>query len=373
MKKYLSFILTIFSLIFLFTPLTSQAANVKNYDNLELKAEETISGNLYAISKDITIAGELEGDLIAISPNIVISGRINGDLIAIAENISITGEINGNVRVLAKNLVINGIVSRNLNFFSEDFIIAENGEIAWDILGVAMNNSILGLVKGNADILARDSDINGLIEGNLKLRGQDGAYLKIGPRAIIGGDLHYQNNIVLESDDRAKIVGLSYELATDESRGGSFFSWWQIMIYIIISGFIIALLLIRLIKPYLLKLRSRVLKKPWSSILYGIIFSLLTPLLIVLLSASIIGIPLAIIIVSILMLALLISPVVSAILLGSLVLKYFKSKQQKNLYLATLIGLPIIALLMSASLITHFIAILLSSFTIGLILININK
>lgn len=373
MKKNTLCFLSLFTLLFIFIPLKGQAANLEAYKNIELKATETISGNLYAISPKITIDGELEGDLIAISQNIEINGRINGDLIAVAENININGEINGNLRVVAKKLIVNGIISRNVNFFSQNFIVAENGKIGWDILGLSQNNIILGIAQGNVDIFAQKTELKGKILGNLKLHNQENAYLNIHSEAVIEGDLYHQTDLELIRQDGSQINGLNYEIASNNSNKRPLFDWWQIIIYQIISGFIIALLLIKIKRSYLLKLNTKIYNKPWLDLLWGLAFLVLTPLAIIILTVSIIGIPVAIIVAAIYIIAIFTSKIFFAFFLGRRLLQCTKLKIKNNFYLATLLGIIILALLISIPIIGYFISVLSSSFVIGLVLININK
>ncbi|NCB20824.1 MAG: polymer-forming cytoskeletal protein [Clostridia bacterium] len=373
MKKSSFYFISLFTLILLFFPFLGKTASLEAYKNIKLEANETISGNLYAISPKIVIDGELEGDLIAISQNIELNGRVNGDLIAIAENINITGEINGNLRVAAKKLIINGIIARNVNYLSQDFIIAENGKIGWDLLGLSQNNLILGLIQGGVDISSQKTELKGRIQGDLKLHNQKNASLNIHPKAIIEGDLYYQNNLELIRHNESQVIGLSYEIANKTLNKQSLFTWWQIIIYKIISAFIIACLLIKIKRNQLFKLNAQLKNKAWLSLLWGLAFIVLTPLLIVLLTATIVGIPLALIIIGLFLVALFLSQVISALFLGLTLLKYIKYKKKNNPYLAVLIGIVIIALLTSIPIVGYFIYVLISSLAIGLILININK
>lgn len=373
MKKNNLFIFIFSALILLWLPFSAKADSFKGGEDFSINKEETISGNIYAISQNITIDGEIKGDLIAIAQEITINGRLDGDLIAVANKITVNGEINGNIRTLGNSLLIKGLIARNVNFIGQNLILEKEGKINWDILSATKNIELLGLVNRNVDLNSEISKIKGQIKGNLKVNSQKNGSLTIYPEALIEGDLHYQKNINFDKQEGATITGLTYELVKNPKEDRDSFPWWQLLIYKIISGLIIALVLIKINKNYLLKTKATLKQKPWISLAWGLIVFLISPILIVLLLLSIIGIPLALVIASLWLSIFFLGKIFTAFFLGSEIMKYSHLKNKNNLFITSLAGLIILFLLISIPFFGWFISILASSLGLGVILITIKK
>lgn len=373
MKKNFFYLLSLISLLFLSLPLSSQASGIRSGEEIYLAENETISGNIYVTAQNIIINGEIEGDLIALSKNIIINGRLDGDLIAIAQNIEINGEINGNTRVIANDLLIKGLIARNINFFGTNFNILDQAEINWDILAITNNATINGKIKGNIDLFTNNSKINGQIDGNVKIRNNKNSSIVIYPEAIIAGDLYYHENSNFTRHDQSQISGLTYKLPNKTISNKNIFPWWQLFIYKIISAFFIALIIIKLNKHYLSELSQKIFKKGWTKLFWGLLIIILSPMIILLLFLTIIGVPLAIIISSLYLIAFFVTKIIAAVFLGKEILKHSKLKNKRNIYLQTILGLIILFSLTSLPFVGWLISIIFSSFALGSILINIKK
>jgi cytoskeletal protein CcmA (bactofilin family) len=349
-KKYY-FSAVILALIIFLAPLSTEATSLKNEKNFYLSAGETISGNLYIISQNIVIDGEVQGDVIALASSILINGRIEGDLIAAASKTEINGEINGSTRLAGEALNINGQVARNVNFAGKNLVLGESGEIGWDLLNSALSTKIFGLV--NANVYNANGEL--IITGQVK------------------GNIHYSEQTNLLEEEGSSVLGSLYQVKKAEKENNGVFNWWQILIYKIIATFLIALLIFKLNKKWLLNGKLNAQHRPWRSLALGLAFFVLSPLLSIILLVTFIGAPLALIIMLLWLVAILIAKAFASFYIGTEIIKYLPNKYQKNDLLLLLIGSTFLFAVLLIPFINIYLSILINAFVLGTIIINIRK
>jgi cytoskeletal protein CcmA (bactofilin family) len=349
-KKYY-FSTAILTLIIFLVPLSTEATSLKNEKNFYLSAEETISGNLYIISQNIVIEGEVQGDVIALASSILLNGRIEGDLIAAASQTEINGEINGSTRLAGETLNINGQVARNVNFAGKNLVLGESGEIGWDLLSGALSTKIFGLV--NANVYNANGEL--IITGQVK------------------GDIHYSEQTNLLEEEGSSVLGSLYQVKRAEKENNGAFNWWQILIYKIIATFMIALVILKLNKKWLLNGKLNAKYKPWRSLTLGLIFFIFTPLISIIILATFIGAPLALIIILLWLATILTAKAFASFYIGTEIAKYLPNKYQENELLALIIGSTVLFAILLIPIINIYLSILINAFILGTIIINIRK
>ncbi|MDX9778807.1 MAG: polymer-forming cytoskeletal protein [Patescibacteria group bacterium] len=373
MKRFYLLFLFVLALFFSALPQGAQAEKIINNESLYLAPEETITGNVYATSKDITIEGEIEGDLIAMAEKINIKGHLDGDLIAIAEDIIIDGEINGNVRIMGKTLTINGIIARNLNFIGQSLFLEKDSQVFWDISAISQNIEIKGYVLKNAHLWYETLNLEGNIAGNLKIKGDKNSTFNLSPNANINGDFYHQGFLNQQTINTSSIKGLIYKTEANNYRESSWPTWWQILIYQIIAIFIIAVILLKINKNLFFNTQKQLQKKPLVALGWGLLIIALTPLLIILSALSFIGLPLAIIIFSIWLIIISLGPIFVAFLLGIEIVKKLKIKTKHPNICSLLLGIVIIACFNMIPVIGIILLFLSSALGSGALLLNLKK
>jgi len=348
--------------LLILSPLCVSAADIKSGDNVYLPPQETIEGNLYAASNNITIDGEIKGDLIAAAQTIIVNGRLDGDLIAAAQTIIVNGEVNGNVRLAGNSAQINGTVARNLNFIGNALDINKNAKIGWDLMSGANNINIAGLINGNVYGNGNNIVLSGVVGKNLEFIGNKNSGISLSSEANIGGDLNYSENIKILKKDGAQISGQTKLIKNKEKAKNKhyFFS----IIYKILAAIIIGLIIIFPGKKIINALYDTAQKNPWASLGWGMLILLATPTLSLILIFTIIGIPLAILGFLVWFLVLYLGKIISAIFIGKAVNKILNKEKEKSLLIPLLAGVTIAWLLFSIPFIGWIIS--LSATCLGL-------
>lgn len=363
MKKIFITLALLFSL---FLPLgASQAFEVKTDNSIKLGKEEIADGNIYASCGDMTIDGTVNGDIIAVCQNININGVINGDVIAFGQKIEINGSIKGNTRIAGSKISINGSIDRNANVFANEISFGKDSLIRWDALVGGINGNFEGNVDGNLHGLMSSAAISGKIGKNVNLTidgqssNKEGGIL-ITKDAVIAGDLIYKASKDARLESPSSVSGKVQKDEPRQKEERPLATLWGIF-YKAASLILIAIVIISLRKNIIQDIAAN-LDKSWaSSLLIGFSLLVFTPILILILMLTIIGIPLALILLASYLSFIVFSAIfASSYLAGLLINKLFK--REVNPYLSALIGL----LLFSSAAAIPFVGWLISLLVISL-------
>ena len=169
MNKFISIfaLIALFSLTFA-TP--ALAFDGRSGENIEIKANEVISDDLYVTANNFVLEGTIKGDLIVMGSTIVINGTVEGDLIAAGQSVTINGIVTDDARIagavlqIGKNAVIGGDViagSASLEAVTGSLV---KGDLVFGTAQTLLDGEISG------DVLAATGalDLNGKFDGNVK-------------------------------------------------------------------------------------------------------------------------------------------------------------------------------------------------------------
>lgn len=370
-------ILTLFVLLgFLFVfPLASEAMTKdKETGNIYVGSDEVIdyniteAGNLIdingVINGDIWVAGaeiminaEVKGDIFAAGNNITISGPVQGNVSAAGSNVLIESEVGGSVRLAGSNIKIKNKVSKNIYAFGSNVKIEQQAETGMHARLAGNFVNILGKINGNLDVdgskVILNSQVDGSVNANL---GQAGTFL-LEESALVKGDVIYSSEEDLKLKEGALIEGETVKKAPEVRvikekfwTKGFFFK----RIISLFSLLVLGLILVSLLRKKVLEVTKRMLKKPGASLGWGIVFSIVIPVVSFFLLFTLIGLPLAFIVMALYIIALYIAKVFAGIALGYWLMKYFverkklqPAKGEVNLMWAMVLGIVVLFILIS--------------------------
>lgn len=362
--------------ILFFNPSLVEASALKSGNSVYVPQGETIDGNLYAASNNITIDGEVRGDLIAAAQTITINGRLEGDLIAVAQTITVNGEINGNVRIAANSANLNGNIARNVNFIGNSLAIGPETKIGWDVLSGATNTNIMGEVGGNVDGGGNNIILAGKVGRDFNFApSQQAQKITISSGAKIAGNLNYHENTELQREEGAQINGQMNVLKNTESKNQQSKDWFWSLLYGIFSAMLAGLIMIYPGKNIILTLNKILQAKPFASLGWGALVFLAAPTAALLLLFTVIGVPLSIIILGLWLLMIWLGKIIFAIFVGQEILNLFlKNKEsKKQLLLSMIIGVTLLWLLFSIPMIGWILSLIATYFGLGVLILNIRR
>jgi len=266
--------------------------------------------------------------------NVIVEDKeiITGGLLACAANLEIAGSIKGGLMAYGANMVISGTNQNNLDFAGANVILS---------------GAFQDKVKGGAAKLT----LSGIFEDDVEVRA---AKIIITPTAVIKGHFAYAAGL-FERQEGSQITGKVIQLDTEEGRAwvqkapkkeekpssvaGSLF-WIMSMIAIIIVGVIVNYVLPKQTEAIV----SRITDSIWKSMGIGLLFLLVTPLCIIFVLATLVGIPAGIITGFLFIIMIYVSRVYVGLWIGRIFLGLFKDSYTKGFFWPFLAGIMIIGI-----------------------------
>ncbi len=270
-----------------------------------LPENQTIGDDLYVGAANAIINGGVNGDLLVSGGNITVANRVEGDLMAAGGNVTINGEVGDDLRVVGGSITILRNVGDDVIAGGGTIHILKDVVIGGDLVVAGGLVLVDGKVNGNIRIAGGDVSINGTVLGEVSIVADES--FKIGPGANIARVINYEGTREASISEEASLrKGVEFT-KRDRSGGGfdtekakvfgSAFAGilgiaWLIQAIMFITA---ALFAVFVLKKFSDKLIDSAMKDVGKNMLQGFGFLILTPIAILLLAATVLGVPLAIV------------------------------------------------------------------------------
>jgi hypothetical protein len=327
MKKILCVIVGIALVLTL--PVFVHAAEFRTGDQVRISSNTPLEGNVYIGGGQVVVASPVEGDLLIGGGEVQVTSSVGGDLFIGGGNIRLEGPVAGDVRIAGGNIKITSAI--------EGELVVVGGSIE-----ITPEASVAGSMTVGGGEVRIAGTVGSLWGGIGELTIEDTAYIQ--------GDVTYTSEKLATVASNARIDGKIVQKLPPGPRPhkekGGLAALTGGGILWLISGFIMLLLFI-----YVLPNKSLTLSQEWRSsfapnLLWGLIFMIITPIIIILLAISLIGLPLAFGVLLfypvILYLGKLVATLAIGLWLHSLIMK--QDKPTAN-WLSALIGLLVFTLI----------------------------
>jgi cytoskeletal protein CcmA (bactofilin family) len=284
----------------------------------KVEKHTTIEGSLYSAGKQIIITGTINGDVHCAGQDVMIAGTVNGDVLCVAQSLTIKGKVTGSVRAAAQELIIDGQIGHGATLAAETLRINKRASIKQDMTAFASNSQIAGTIGRDSVISGGSSTVTGTVGRNITYNGSG---LTLSDGAQIKGAIRYESSKSIHIADNAAVTGT---VTREKKQKASGFS---VALLLIILGacYVFALLLV-LIWPQALHATSDIaVRSLGKTMLTGIVAAFAAPFAIALISATLIGIPLAIFLSLVGIIIMMLSGPVAAYYLGSMILARSKN------------------------------------------------
>lgn len=376
MNKY--FLLVIILLSFLFLPLSLVfAQELKSSNLVVLPKDQIVNENYFASGETVSVAGTVNGDVYAAGGMVNIEGTVNGDILVAGGQINIRGEVLQDVRVAGGTINIAGTVGGNITVVGGNITISDSAVVKGSVVTAGGSVAILSPVAKSITAAAGQLTIGNTVGGNV-LAGT--GQLSLTPNSAIEGTLTYYSEDPAQIQNGATVSGtIKHEIppvtkkdavkAKETARNvfNTFHFMWTVMS--LLSTFIIGTILSLLAPLFMKKTTETIERKPWVSLGIGALIMILTPLLVLALLVSLVGIPLSFITLALYFIYIYISKIPVALFLGQKVLAYINPKN-KSVILHLFIGLVIYAILTSIRIIGPIVSILTLLIGVGALFIT---
>jgi len=351
MKK----ILFLFSLFFIFLSFNIQkveAFSLKTGDSVFINKNEIVNGNLYVLGKNISINGTVLGDIICAGQNIDIQAKVEGDIICAGQSLKINGDIEGDLRIIGNNINIGSWVEKNATIFGSSIIVNPTTNIEKDLFIFGELLDFHGKLDGDLHGAANKAKIQGEINKNIIIKTHN---LEINSEALIGENINYTSNQEIKIDENAIVIGEIKQNLPPKKDINYKDEIYKIKIFgFIISIFsylVIGLIIITLFKNQILQINKKIEDNTLSAIVWGFTLTFITPVIIILLIMTIIGIPLSLILLALWLIGVYVSKIFFSIFLGIFILNKTYPKKKINLPLSLILGIFILKIIVSIKII----------------------
>lgn len=329
---------------------------------VEVKKEDVINHDFFASGDVVTISGKINGDAYVFAQKVVIDGEINGDLIAAGGEILIPGVVDHDARLAASKISISGTVNGSVTAGSGEFIFDRNGRIGNSLVLGTNDVSLQGWTGKDLAIWANKVAINNAVGGSIMAAVSD---LTLDPGARIDGDITYwaSNNLTVNQGSDIKGQTIKHEIKnSDSTRQNIDKSLAGVRSAFKVFGFlfslILGLLIIKLMPSFSTQVAEFIAKKTFRSFWLGILALVATPLLVLILFFTIIGIPFAFILLFLLILVFCVSKIFIALAVGNLLEAKFKlNNSQLVKFIGGLITITLISMIPIIGGIFNFVAL----------------
>jgi len=263
----------------------AHAQSFRSGNNTTLAAGQTVDGSLYAAGRTIDLAGTVNGDIFCAGQNITISGTVNGDVICGGQTLRIDGVVHGDVRAAGQSVTVDAQVTGSATLAGQTVTTSSKSRIGRDMTVAGQDVTLNGSVGRDVVAGSGSGIFNGLIGRNVSA-GVD--HLRLGSDADVKGNITYTSRNQLQRDSGADVVGRvtqnqPQQTRSDEGSPWLFTLWW--LVAMLVFALLVALSMPQTVHRAAAAARLR----PGRTLLVGFVASIIVPIGIVVLMATLLG------------------------------------------------------------------------------------
>jgi len=326
---------------FLMFGVNAYSAEYFSGNTMKVAFGDTLDQDIFAGCRQVEVFGYVAGDIYAGCETVNIEGKIQDDVLVGCRNFTLTGIINDGLIVFAESITIDGTVRGDVIAFGKQIRLTDRARLEGNIfIGCGEFTQegapIAGFLKGGA--------------GSVYLNGPVGDEVELGVDNIDFGEKYTSGGgtfiTVPEGFDESTLSYLPPNLELDFEEHQWFFQktffYWSLLSFLVV-GVLLILIFKNSGKEYVTYARANL---PFS-LLAGIIFLIITPTVLSIISVFIITIPVALILFVLYAILVYLSFVFSALYIGDFIWgQIMKANSGYGLFWPLLIGLITICLVM---------------------------
>ncbi|MDD5147421.1 MAG: polymer-forming cytoskeletal protein [Candidatus Daviesbacteria bacterium] len=334
------FVVLIIAFLLIITPRTTFAQNnFRSGQNSTLFSNEVINQDYFASGSNVLVDGTVNGDAYLAGGSVILNGAVNGDLLVVGGNLNINGTVSGNIRAVGGNINLNGNVGRSVTIAGGSLTLSPQAQVAGSLTSAGGNINLLSPIGKGANLAGGMVNIGNEMGGDVNAGVNQ---LSLAPTAKLQGNLIYWSENKANINPEASVSGkITQNIPKTQQYSGTgkamvgfgaafkFFSF--------LSALLIGFLVLKLV-PRFTNQMSEVVVDHWLLNLgLGLLVVAVTPILIILLLITVIGLPLAVLWIFFIGFGLWLAKIFISLALGRWMMKYFK--QRWNVYLTFSLGL----------------------------------
>jgi cytoskeletal protein CcmA (bactofilin family) len=342
----------------------------KDVSSISVASDEIIDDSLVVFADSVDVRGVVTGDLITFARRINVPGAVQGNIVTFGQNVEITGKVDGDIMGFAQTIRANGDIGKNLWAFGQNITIDPSSKLEQNATVFGANVNVDGEVGRDLWAFAAFLDVGGSIGRDLNLRGEK---LTVRDPSIIGRNL----NVRVKSEDNVQILpgatiqgATNIELQTEHARPNKYLTigFYFKQILRIAGAFLMGLLLFWLIPG----IKDTPLSNGVGLLTsggIGFLTLVATPVAILIMAITVLGLPVAFTTLLFYLLALYLSKIVIGRYIGKVLLRSDKGTMASTA-LELLLGIFIVIVAVNLPFIGGILNILLIIIGLGALLIS---
>jgi cytoskeletal protein CcmA (bactofilin family)/uncharacterized membrane protein len=283
MKHFVAALGAIVVLTWLLPQAVDARTVVRSGEGVIVAQDERIEGDFYVAASTATISGEITDDLLVAAGAVTLNGTAGSDVFIVGASVDVHGSVGDDVRIIGGDVTIAEPVSGDVFIFGGTVQLLSTASVAGDVLifggTVEISAPIEGKLLGHMTSLRLDSSIVGDVDVTTDM-------LTLGERAVIGGNVRYVSNTVLERAQGAQVAG-------DVVRNDLVYEATPVTLQSIMVPFLVILFSVAvwylIARRTLNRVVTRALLPGIRSVLIGTLTLLLTPFAVSILLVSMLG------------------------------------------------------------------------------------
>lgn len=316
-------------------------------------------GDLIATGNTVAVVDSVPGDVMAGAGDIDFDGYAGGDFLGGAGALGLAGRLGGSLRAAGGDIRIATDVGRNVTVAGGNVVLQPAGHVRGN--GYFAGGAIR--LEGTVDQLVRAAGgevvLSGTIGGDVHVETDR---LRVGPDAVIDGDLRYRlgRDGTADIDPDARISGEIVALEPTGSRGRGLFG------FLFMLGFLAAgAVAVAVVPGGAAAAEAQMRARPGPALGLGLVWLLLAPIAVAVVAITIVGAPLALIGAALYVVSVYLARAVTAVWIGRLLLRERFDPGRAGVVLAFLAGGVVLVVLGLIPWVGTAVAILAAIFGLG--------
>jgi hypothetical protein len=283
-----------------------------------VRVETPVAEDLYLAGRSVEIEAPVQGDVVAAGQSIGIRAPIEQDLIAAGETVRIDAAVGDDVRVAGRDVSLSADVADHMVAAGADVVLGQGhrvGGFAWLAGDTVRVGSTIG---GDLKVAAREVVISSAVGGDAEITAER---IELAPGARIAGDLIWRSENPPVIDPAAVVQGAiiarPMPAAEPVSIVAVVFAGLAAFVAVLVVGIVVYLIFPQFSEA----LAQKVRQKPWLALGLGLALLAATPLVVLILFVTGIGVMLGLILLVLYLIALLMGWLAGAFCTGQWALR----------------------------------------------------
>lgn len=362
------------ALLTLSAPLAVFGAPASFEASRSLVTATSSAGNTYLLGGSTVVGAPVSGDLTAAGGSLIVTAPVGGDALLLGGSVNERGRIMGDARIAGGDITVEAPVGGDLAAIG--FSVHDRSRARGSVFITALSADLSAGAEGPVMIFGNDVTLGGDYGGDVRVVAS--GKITLASSTAIAGALSYSSPEPAAIPPSAKIAGgvhytnTSYVPSTSVVRGLSLASLGIFLLARVLGALILAGLLAglfpRLAEAVTTRAASASVRRVFLTMLLGFATLIATPVLLVLLALTFIGLGIALLLFICYALLALLSYVYGGILIGGLIARRI-SGRTFALWRDGVLGIFILSVLGLVPFVGGIVVFLLTIFAAGALLI----